>query len=117
MVTMFPRMRSPRPRSRDNNCRSCRRWEVSKGDVHDAVRGAPEAHDKLAEILVRRDQHALILMGPRQDLCVIRRWTDIGCPDDVEALLTQPLDDSAGDALVREQTHGHSAGNTDSWAR
>ena len=117
IVTMFPTMRSPRPASPAATMVARVAAGRSPRAMFTTPCEGPQAHDKLTKILVCRNQHALILMGPSQDLLVVRRGTDIDCSDDIETHLAQPLDDGACDAFVGEQAHGHSAGNTDWWAR
>jgi len=87
-----------------NACSCCGR-KVAESKVDDAVRSVTEADDKLAEILVEREQDALLASCPRQHVGIGRARSCSPHPGDVVASRLQHADGGAGKILVGKEPH------------
>jgi hypothetical protein len=88
---------------------------IAKSKIDDTPCRAALSENKLAEVLVSRDQDFTI--GLRQDLLIIGCRTDFGRPDNVEPFAAESGDSGARDAFICEEVGHHSAANTDSRAK
>jgi hypothetical protein len=79
--------------------------ETGETQQKDAVGGAPEAEDELAEVLVGSEQEAFLAGGQIEHGVVADPGGEFGDVEEVVALGAQAGDDTGLDALVGEEPH------------
>ena len=79
--------------------------ETGETQQEDAVGGAPETEDELAEVLVGGEQEAFLGGGQIEHSVVCDPGSEFGDVEEVVALGAQAGDDAGLDALVGEEPH------------